>query len=183
MPCDIIPMNFKLRPAAFNDEDWIFEIKWDGFRMVSYNENGEVKLRSRNNSSFDKRFDCISQELQSMRLNAVLDGEVVALNENGCSDFDKLMCGEKECLAYYVFDILWFDGYSLMNLPLLKRKELLKLILPQTDKIRFSDHVDGQGKDLFELAKKHEIEGIVAKRKESSYVPGIRTSQWLRRRK
>lgn len=103
MPCGIIPMNFKLRPAAFNDEDWIFEIKWDGFRMISYNENGQVKLRSRNNSSFDKRFDCIKQELQSMKLNAVLDGEVVALDENGCSDFDKLMCGEKDRLGLLRF--------------------------------------------------------------------------------
>lgn len=67
-----------------------------------------------------------------------------------------------------------------MNLPLLKRKELLKFILPQTDKIRFSDHVDGRGKDLFDLAKKHQIEGIVAKRKDNCYLSGIRTSQWLK---
>ena len=180
MPSDFIPMNFKLRPQAFDDSDWIFEIKWDGFRMLSYNFDGEVKLRSRNNGSFDQRFSCIKKELESLKLNAVLDGEVVTLDENGCSDFEKLMAGEKDCLTYYVFDILWYDGYSLINLPLIKRKELLKMILPASDKIRFSDHVETNGKDLYELAKNHHIEGIVAKQKESFYVPGIRTSQWLK---
>ncbi|MGN6247358.1 MAG: ATP-dependent DNA ligase [Ginsengibacter sp.] len=180
MPSAVNPMNFKLRPAAFDSEDWIFEIKWDGFRMLSFNSGSEVKLRSRNNSSFDKRFNSIKEELQSMNLKAVLDGEVVALDESGCSDFDKLLSGEKNCIAYYVFDILWYDGFSLMNLPLLKRKELLKLILPESDKIHFSDHVETNGKDLFELAKNHNIEGIVGKQKESVYVPGTRTSQWLK---
>jgi len=157
MPSVIAPMNFKLTPSAFDSEKWIFEIKWDGFRMMSYNSNGQVRLRSRNNSSFDKRFHCIQEALQAMKLNAVLDGEVVVLNENGCSDFDKLLSGEKECLAYYVFDILWYDGYSLFNLPLFKRKELLRLILPESDKVRFSYHIESRGKDFFELAKEQQI--------------------------
>lgn len=180
MPSNLSPMNFKLHPAPFNNEEWIFEIKWDGFRMLSYSSNGAVKLRSRNNNSFDKRFPTIKEELQSTNINAVLDGEVVVLNENGCSDFDKLLAGEKECITYYVFDILWYEGYFLMNLPVVKRKELLKLILSKTEKVRFCEHIEEQGNDLFELAKNHQIEGIVAKQKDSLYVPGLRTSQWLK---
>jgi len=180
MPLNMEVMNFKLSPAAFDHEDWIFEIKWDGFRMLSYNSPGEVRLRSRNNGSFDQRFSIIKKELEALQLNAVLDGEVVALDESGCSDFEKLMGGEKECLAYYVFDILWYNGYSLINLPLLKRKKLLKLILPESDKVHFCDHIEGEGKELYELAKDRHIEGIVAKRKDSIYKPGIRTGQWLK---
>jgi bifunctional non-homologous end joining protein LigD len=88
--------------------------------------------------------------------------------------------GKTECLVYYIFDLLWYNGHNLMDLPLSTRREILKSILPPSNVIRFSDHVNTNGKDLFELAKNHKIEGIVAKNKFSHYIPGIRTSQWLK---
>ena len=87
MPRNILPMHFKLAPVAFSDQDWQYEIKWDGFRTLAYLQNGEVELRSRNNNSFNKRFSRIKEELQQFKINPVLDGEIVALNENGFSDF------------------------------------------------------------------------------------------------
>jgi bifunctional non-homologous end joining protein LigD len=180
MPQDILPMHFKLCQQPFDGEEWQFEIKWDGFRMISYNNNSSVELRSRNNKNFNKRFAGIKKELQHLKLNAVLDGEVVVLDENGCSDFDRLLAGEKECLVYYVFDILWYDGYDLTNVSLSERRELLQLILPQSDCVRFSGHIDAEGKALFKQIQNHKIEGIVAKRKDSIYIPGIRTSNWLK---
>lgn len=180
MPRNISPMHFKLAPAAFSDQDWQYEIKWDGFRTLAYLQNGEVELRSRNNNSFNKRFSRIKEELQQFKINAVLDGEIVALNENGFSDFDRLLCGEKQSLTYFVFVILWYDGFDVTNLPLFERCLLLEQILPASPIIRFSSHIEADGKELFELAKTHNIEGVVAKKKESVYVPGTRTKEWLK---
>lgn len=179
-PTGITPMAFKLCQAPFDHNDWQFEIKWDGFRILSYCNGNHVDLRSRKNISFDKRFSDINRELQRFNINAVLDGEVVSLDEDGCSDFSSLIAGGNECLAYYVFDLLWYNGYNVMDLPLSKRRKLLKLILPKSDIVRYSDHVDRDGKKFFDVAKKHKIEGIVAKNKYSHYIPGIRTSQWLK---
>lgn len=180
IPQNISPMVFKLRQGAFDDGDWQFEIKWDGLRCLSYNQNGKSDLKSRNSQSFNKRFFSVKRALESLQLNAVLDGEVVVLDKNGCSDFDKLLAGEKECLAYYVFDILWYNGYNLMHVPLAHRRELLELILPSSDIIRFSGHVDATGQALFEQIQNLKIEGIVAKRKDSIYIPGARTGAWLK---
>jgi bifunctional non-homologous end joining protein LigD len=180
MPMSIAPMSFKIAPEPFNDEAWQFEIKWDGFRILSYNHVGNSELRSKNNASYNKRFASIKNELERLNLNAVIDGEVVVLDKDGCSDFDSLIGGSSECLAYYVFDILWYNGYNLMDLPLMKRRELLNLILRASDTIRYSDHVDTNGKELFELLKGQRVEGIVAKNKYSHYLAGIRTSQWLK---
>ena len=180
MPRNISPMHFKLAPAAFSGEEWQYEIKWDGFRTLAYLQNGEVELRSRNNNSFNKRFSRIKEELQQFKINAVLDGEIVALDENGFSDFDRLLSGEKQSLTYFVFDILWYDGFDVTNLPLFERRLLLEQILPHSPIIRFSSHIEANGNELFELAKTHNIEGVVAKKKESVYVPGSRTKEWLK---
>ena len=112
MPVNILPMSFKIAQAAFDNEAWQFEIKWDGFRILSYSQPGKIELRSRNNKSFDTRFSIIKQELQSLQINAVLDGEVVIVDDKGCADFSSLMEGQTDCLVYYVFDILWYNGYS-----------------------------------------------------------------------
>jgi bifunctional non-homologous end joining protein LigD len=149
-------------------------------RILTYCQGNKVELRSRNKSNFNKRFSAIQEELQIFNLNAVFDGEAVVLKEDGCSDFNQLLEGETECLVYYVFDLLCYNGHNVMDLPLSIRREILKSILPPSNIIRFSDHVDTNRKDLFELAKNHKIKGIVAKNKFSHYIPGIRTSQWLK---
>jgi bifunctional non-homologous end joining protein LigD len=180
IPQGLIPMAFKLTPQPFNNEDWQFEIKWDGFRVVSYLEAHKAELRSRKNLSLNKRFGAIKQALETLCFDAVLDGEVVLLNESGCADFSGLINSREGCLVYYVFDLLWYNGYSLMELPLYKRREILKAILPASDSIRFSDHVEENGVSLFEQIKTMKLEGLVAKNRNSLYYPGERTNQWLK---
>ena len=131
-----------------------------------------VNLKSKNNHSFNRKFPVIKTELEGLGLNAVLDGELVVLNEKGSADFNKIMSAiNTGTLVYYVFDIIWYDGYNLMNAPLTDRRKVLKSILPTSNIIRFSDHVDRRGKDLFKLAQQHRIEGIVGKNKQSVYTP------------
>jgi bifunctional non-homologous end joining protein LigD len=180
IPAGIIPMSFKLTPEAFNHKDWQFEIKWDGFRALAYLDNGKVRLRSRNNMSLDRRFFPVKEALESFCLNAVLDGEIVLLNEKGCADFSGLMSGRKDCLVYYVFDMPWYNGYNLMGVPLYKRREILKEVLPKSSVIRFSEHADEDGVELFSQVKSLQLEGIVAKNKYSLYYPGERTNKWLK---
>jgi bifunctional non-homologous end joining protein LigD len=180
IPTGVIPMSFKLVPEAFNHKDWQFEIKWDGFRALAYLDKGKVRLRSRNNMSLDRRFSPVKVALESFGLNAVLDGEIVLLNEKGCADFSGLMNGRKGCLVYYVFDLPWYNGYNLMDVPLYKRREILKSVLPKSDVIRFSEHVDEDGVELFSQVKSLQLEGIVAKNKYSLYYPGERTNKWLK---
>ena len=118
-----------------------------------------------------------------MKKRMILDGEVVVLNEKGVSDFSQLQNWRSEAdgdLFFYVFDILWFNGRNVLDVPLFQRRKILKLALGKSDIVRFSDHVDEKGIELFELVEKHEVEGIVAKHKESIYSPGYRTNQWLK---
>jgi len=149
--------------------------------MLAYCDDKIVNLRSKNNNSFNQKFSEIKIELERSQLNAVLDGEVVILNEKGIADFNKIMYSPfTGVMVYYVFDILWYDDYNLMNASLVDRRKVLKSILPTSNIVRFSDHIDRKGKDLFKLAQQHRIEGIVGKRKESSYVPGRKTKEWLK---
>lgn len=184
IPKGITPIASTLTQEAFDNTLWHFEIKWDGFRMLSYTQGLNADLRSRNNSSFNKRFPGIKDEFEKMNINAVFDGEVVVLNENGVSDFNKILYRKDESgegvLVYYVFDLLWYNGYNLMNLSLCDRRKLLKFILPKSNLIKYSDHIAAQGTALFELAKQMKLEGIVAKNKNSVYSPGIRSTDWLK---
>ena len=149
--------------------------------MLAYCEDKIVNLKSKNNHSFNRKFPVIKTELEGLGLNAVLDGELVVLNEKGSADFNKIMSAiNTGTLVYYVFDIIWYDGYNLMNAPLTDRRKVLKSILPTSNIIRFSDHVDRRGKDLFKLAQQHRIEGIVGKNKQSVYTPGRKTKAWLK---
>jgi bifunctional non-homologous end joining protein LigD len=179
----IKPMLASLTEEAFDSEDWIFEIKWDGYRAVAGIYNGKIVLQSRNNLSFDKKYYPITQALQNWKANVIVDGEIIAMNDQGITDFQQLQAWQKTGkgqLIYYVFDILWLDGISVTQLPLLQRKEILKNILPADSVIKYSDHIQSTGKDFFELALKEGLEGIMAKKVNSLYYPGVRTQQWLK---
>jgi bifunctional non-homologous end joining protein LigD len=183
MPSDIIPMLSTLTDEAFDDKDWLFEIKWDGYRALAYLDNGKVNIMSRKNLSFNHKFSPVVEALQELELKALLDGEIVALNEESKGDFQLLQQWQKTGrgqLVYYVFDILWINGYNVMQLPLLQRKEILQQILPEHDMIRFSDHVSETGRQFFELAADKGLEGIMAKHANSTYTPHVRTKQWLK---
>jgi len=181
MPKDIVPMAMALAEQPFSHKDWLYELKWDGYRTMAYCSGQKVDLKSKKNNNFNKRFSEIRKGLQKLNLNAVIDGEIVCLNADGKANFNELISGTQNgILVFYVFDILWFNGYNLQASPLIERRKILKSILPKSDLIRFSDHIMEKGVELFELAKTHRIEGIVAKHKDSTYQPGLRTKDWIK---
>ena len=182
MPGDIAPMLATLVDKPFDEAGWSYEIKWDGYRALAYLKKGKVELRSRNNKSFEK-FYPVYDALKGWATNAVLDGEVVVLNDKGQSNFNGLQNWRSEAdgeLIYYVFDLLWLEGKDLTGLPLTQRRALLESIVPADGIIRYSESFETSGTEFFAAAQKMGLEGIIAKRKDSVYTPGIRTREWLK---
>ncbi len=167
----------------FDDTNWLFEIKWDGYRAISEIKQGKVELYSRNGNSFNTSYPVVFNELKKLKDDLVLDGEIVVLNEEGKSDFQKLQHYEDNTqypICYYVFDVLSINGHSTYELPLTERKKLLKKIIPKNPVIKFSDHILEKGKAFFAAAKEKDIEGIIAKKADSLYYPDLRTNEWLK---
>ncbi|HEU0065058.1 MAG TPA: RNA ligase family protein, partial [Flavisolibacter sp.] len=183
IPTGIKPMLATKIDEPFNDKDWVFEVKWDGYRCISYLNNGKADLRSRSNISFNKMYTPVLDALTEWDINAVVDGEIIVVNDQGKSDFEALQKWQQTkegVLIYYVFDILWLNGIDLTSLPLSQRKDILKKLVPEKSTIKFSDSIEEYGIDFYDIAKSNELEGIVGKKKDSSYEPGKRTSNWLK---
>ncbi len=183
MPHAIQPMLATPVAEPFDHQDWIFEVKWDGYRAIAEIQGGKVSLYSRNGISFDKKFSPVADSLRKFGFDAVLDGEIVVVDDQGHPDFQALQHYQdsgRGHLLYYVFDLLYFRGHDLMDMPLLRRKDLLKKILPSIPKIRFSDHVREEGVLFYNVAKEKGLEGIVAKHSQSVYEAGRRSRQWLK---
>jgi bifunctional non-homologous end joining protein LigD len=182
-PEDIKPMLATLVDKPFDDEGWLYEVKWDGYRAIGYiNKNG-VDIRSRNNKSFNEKFYPIYEALKKWPVNAVVDGEIMVLNDQGVPDFSDLQNWRSEAdgnLIFYLFDILWLDGFDLMNLPLTERREILRSVSPNDDTIKLSENFDEKGTIFFALADKMGLEGIMAKKANSLYTPDLRTKEWLK---
>jgi bifunctional non-homologous end joining protein LigD len=167
----------------FDREDWIFEVKWDGYRAIAEIQDGKVSLYSRNLISFNQKFAPVTESLRKFRFDAVLDGEIVVVDDEGYPNFQMLQDFRKSGkghLIYYVFDLLYFEGHDLTGLPLLRRRELLKKILPAVPNIKLSDHVSKEGVLFFKVAKEKGLEGIIAKDAYSKYLIGRRGRQWLK---
>lgn len=176
------PMLATLDNQPFDSPDWLFEIKWDGYRAIASLNKGKVELVSRNNISL-KKYTPIADALEELKMNAVLDGEIVVLDEKGHASFQMLQQWTKEqkgFICYEVFDLLWYDGYDLTGLPLIERKKILQSILPENDYIKYCDHVLERGKEMYALSEKMGIEGIIAKKINSTYTPGVRSKNWLK---
>ena len=184
IPKKIQPMLATLVDKPFNEPGWSYEIKWDGYRAIAYLQNGNVDLISRNNKSFNEKFYPILDELEKWKKNAVLDGEIIVINNEGISDFEALQNWRSEAdghLIFYVFDLLWYEGYSLMELTLEERRIKLQSIFSGDENmIRVSAEVDADGIELFDVAARMGLEGIIAKKKSSTYQPGVRTKEWLK---
>ena len=162
MPHNIKPMLATLIKEPFDHADWIFEVKWDGYRAVAEIRDGNVSLYSRNGISLNQRFAPITESLRKFRFEAVLDGEIVVVDDQGHPDFQMLQDYQKSRrghLLYYVFDLLYFEGHDLTNLPLLRRKELLKKILPSAPNIKLSDHVSERGRLVFQRRQRKRARG------------------------
>ncbi|MBW3524907.1 DNA ligase D [Chryseobacterium sp. NKUCC03_KSP] len=168
---------------AFDHEDWIFEIKWDGYRAVADLSKKNPLFYSRNGISFLSKFDTITEDLSQQKHKMILDGEIVAYDENGKPNFQLLQQiggNPNLALTYQVFDLLWLNGHSTEKLPLIQRKELLKDALIETDLIKFCDHVPEKGIAFFDQMKKMKLEGMIAKKSDSIYTENSRSSDWLK---
>jgi len=184
MPKNIEPMLATLVSEPVDESGWIYEIKWDGYRAIAFINEDTAEIRSRNNKSFNEKFYPVHHALTEWNIKAVVDGEIVVLNEQGVPDFGDLQMWRSEAdgqLAYYVFEILWLDGYDVMDLPLTTRHELLQAVIPANNGIiKISEQFDTPGKDFFSLAERLGLEGIFAKRIHSTYTPGVRSKDWLK---
>ncbi|MEO9004701.1 MAG: DNA ligase D [Ginsengibacter sp.] len=183
LPREIKPMLATLVDKPFDEEGWLYEIKWDGYRTIAYLNHGDVEMKSRNNKSFNEKFYPIYNTLKKWEINAVLDGEIIVANEKGISDFSSLQSWRSEAdgaLLLYVFDLLWYDGKDLTTLPLTERKEILNEIFPSLENIRISEGFNAGATEFFEVAKKLRLEGIIAKKQDGKYHPGGRSKEWLK---
>lgn len=167
-------------------EEWIHEIKLDGYRVLAFIENGETRIVTRNDKDWTDRFAPVAQAAGKLPVSAaILDGEVVVLEPDGRTSFQALQNALTENrdrdLVYFAFDLLYLDGYDLRNAPLLARKEALAAVLAggQGTTIRFSDHVAGDGESFYRQACSFALEGIIAKRGDVPYHPG-RNKDWLK---
>ncbi len=180
----IEPMKAQLSDLpAFDSPDWIFEIKWDGYRAIAEIDKKGNKLYSRNGNTFDKAYPKVFEALKKIKKNAVIDGEIVVFDENGKPNFQKLQnykSTDKYPIQYYVFDCIELEGKSLTTHTLIQRKQLLQKLIPESNVIRYCDHVEEEGKMLFKEMQKMNLEGMIAKRKDSKYLIGKRSSDWLK---
>ena len=191
MPRSVSLTLASLSDKPFSNPDWLFEVKWDGVRGLAYVANGEVTVRSRAGREISLEYPEVKDLAnQLLATEAIVDGEIVALDDSGRSVFQKLqnrsgVRNPSRALldsipaTYYAFDLLYCDGYDLRKTPLEKRKELLKQILRPNARIRYSEHEVEKGKELYEAARLQGLEGIIGKKRDSAYA-GQRTSLWLK---
>jgi bifunctional non-homologous end joining protein LigD len=192
MPLAVHPMLATAVEKPFDDPEWLFEIKWDGYRAVSFLRDGKVRLVSRNQNDLTKEFPELHELSKSIKAKtAVLDGEIVVLDDQGRPSFSRMQqrtgirkggrrTGARRDLPvqYYVFDLIYLDGYDLRRVALEQRKEALAQIVPPNALVRYSDHFP-QGLALFDLAKRKGLEGILAKKRASHYEER-RSQEWLK---
>jgi bifunctional non-homologous end joining protein LigD len=182
LPKRLQPMLATLTDAPFDHKGWIFEDKYDGFRMVAKIEGGKVTLYSRNGKIISKSYIEVAKALEGVKADAVIDGELVALGKDGVSHFQLLQNAlrHEAKLQYCAFDLMFQDGEDLRRLPLTERKKRLKAILPRNKLIAFSRDRKTFGTKYFEEAERKGLEGIMAKRADSKYLSGARTDEWLK---
>jgi bifunctional non-homologous end joining protein LigD len=202
-PINIKPMLATLVDKPFNNKDWVFEVKWDGIRSIFYVHKMKdiFKLQSRNGIDITHRYPEIIESLKHVvkyNKSAIFDGEIVVLNKEGYPEFgshkermsinsDREISRLSKTLpaTYYLFDILYYDGQDLRNKDYIDRRKILSKILSQSNynnkkRIRISDYIEQQGVAVFENIKNMNIEGIIAKRKNSKYIQGTRSKDWLK---
>ena len=183
MPQAITPMLASVCDQPFDDPHWLFEIKWDGYRAVAFLEDGDVRLVSRNHNDLTAKFSELGGLATPVKAkNAILDGEIVVLDDEGRPSFSLMQQrtgfrshGRQSTprgdlpILYYVFDVIYLEGYDLRQVRLEERKRVLREVVSDSDILRYSDHFAGNGKALFNVAKEKGLEGIIAKKANSSY--------------
>ena len=182
LPKALQPMLATLVDAPFDGRDWVFESKWDGFRIVAAIEKRSVTLYSRNGLIVSDNYMPITRALEKVKSDAVIDGELVAIDAHGISRFQLLQNALNTAanLRYCMFDVMFLGGKDLRGLPLLERKERLRALLPKDPLLIYSEHLPEHGKRYFREVQKAGLEGIIAKRAQSRYLSGARSKDWLK---
>ncbi|HSJ32756.1 MAG TPA: DNA ligase D [Longimicrobiales bacterium] len=192
-PSDIQVMLAETRREPFDDDGWVFELKYDGYRVVGGRSRNEITLLSRNGNDMARALPDITDALARLPFaDFIVDGEVVVHDDAGLPSFQRLQKRARLTRAVdirraaaelpatlYVFDLLAFGGHDLRRLPLVQRKELLRELLPTTGTLRYSDHIVGRGRAFFELAESMQLEGIIGKRADGVYRSG-RSHEWVK---
>src|SRR5690606_1730776 len=177
------PMLATLVDEPVDSDDWLYEIKWDGYRALSFIKRDQVDIKSRNDKSFTDKYSPVTDALKNQNINAVIDGEIVVADDKGIAKFGSLQNWKDEDdgeLLYYIFDILWYNGHDLKALELTDRKKLLKEVVFEDDIIKISKDFMVDGNEFLVAADKMGLEGIIAKRKDSTYETGRRSPNWLK---
>lgn len=179
----IDPMLAKLTEKIPESDEYIAEIKWDGYRAIAKIRNGKAELYSRNRNRFSAIYKTITDELSKIKDEVIFDGELVVIDKSGKQEFHQIRnysVSKKGLLVYYVFDLLWLNGLDLTSQSLSHRKNILKEILPESSHIRYSEHITGKSKELFKKVSEAGLEGIVLKKENSKYFKGGRSDDWLK---
>jgi len=191
MPKQLEPMLATLQSTPFSDPEWLFEIKWDGIRALAWVEDGRLELRARSGRVITQQYPELAELPQRVRARqALLDGEIVALDEKGHSNFERLQARmnvsrpspfdqRQAPITYYLFDAIHCEGYDLRQVPLIDRKRLLKSLIEWGGPLRYADHHMEQGSELFELAGQQGLEGIIGKHAHSPYT-STRSPYWVK---
>lgn len=170
--------------VPFDRGGWLYEIKWDGYRAVAIMDKTRYELISRNNKSFNEKFYPVFKAIKDWGIHAIVDGEIVVLDDEGTPNFGALQNWRSEAdgeLVFYVFDLMWVDGYDLTSVHLTERRRILLQNLPGVDSIiRMSETFNSSASELLKAVAKMGLEGIMAKKADSLYFPGSRTKEWLK---
>src|SRR4051794_33477159 len=183
MPSLIKPMLATLVDEPFSDPAWIFETKWDGYRSVCFVKNGKARFVSRNQIEMTPQYPELANIAKHVDVKeAILDGEICALDPQGVPQFQMLQRkggSKRPPIVYFVFDLLYVDGQDLTGCTVVERKTKLAEIIKSSTVIKLSEHIDGDGEAFFREIEKFRLEGMMAKRADSKYVPR-RSSDWLK---
>ena len=182
MPLPVFqPLPLTRRPEPFSHPDWLYEVKYDGFRALTYCDPSGVRLVSRKGNRFVGFSDlCAGIELFLKARHAILDGEIVCLDNQGHSRFNELLF-RRGTPSFCAFDLLHLNGKDLRNLPLLERKRALRKIIPSNSVcLLYVDHIEAEGERMFQLACERDLEGIVAKHRQSHYSTEDHNPAWVK---
>lgn len=182
-PGFIVPMFARLIDKPFTDSSWIFELKLDGYRVVSAKNKDNITLYSRRGNKYNEKYPHITEKLSQLNADFVVDGEVCYIDDEGNADFQKLQSNEnaQKRIHYYIFDVLWLNGYDLTKIPLAERKKVLgKLLQHSPEHLHNVQYSRETGEKMYEQVNEKGLEGVMAKRTDSYYHPSERSREWLK---
>ena len=182
-PWQVKPMLCTLVEKPFDGDEWLFEVKWDGYRAIASRHGKAIELYSRNDKDFSITYAPITEALRTLKDDVILDGEIVVTDKEGVSHFEWLQGWQRNprgSLQYHAFDILWWNGRDIRSMPLRKRKDILKIVLQKNNTLIYSDDIEHYGTALFKEMQHRGLEGMVAKKITAPYRENSRGMDWVK---